>query len=137
MNWLKVSGSLFVACALASCGGGGDVAGDTDEFFTNPSEIKWSTPEGNTSCKVGGGGGGETLVTIVGGTPPFRIHNPSPDSIGLDRTVVTGKDPVFKITTLGGCMEGVGVLVLDYHSRSTVVEVTVEEAAAEDAAAAE
>lgn len=120
MNWLKVSGSFLVAGVLASCGGGGDVAGDTADFFTNPAEIKWTVSACNFAA------GAETLVTIVGGTPPYRIHNPQPDSLGLDRIEVSGKDPVFKVTTLGGCMEGVGILVLDYHSRSTIVEVTVE-----------
>lgn len=120
MNWLKVSGSLLVAGALASCGGGGDVAGDTDEFFTNPSEIKWSVSSCNAAI------GGETLVTIIGGTPPYRVHNPQPDSLGVDRVQVTGKDPVFKVTTLGGCMDQVPILVLDYHSRTTTFEVTVE-----------
>lgn len=120
MNWLKVSGSLLVAAALASCGGGGDVAGDTDDFFTTPSKFTWSV----SSCA--NSAGNETLFTIVGGTPPYRIHNSLPLYLSVDRVMATGKDPVFKVTTLGGCLDPGTITVLDYHSRTTVVEITVE-----------
>lgn len=107
-----------LSLALASCGGGGDVAGDNEEFSTSPDE--WSIK--SSGCA----GGSQVVVSIVGGTPPYRIHNPLPRGLQLDRTEVTGKDPKFRITTLGGCMETVPVLVLDYHSRSTSIDITVE-----------
>lgn len=122
MNWLKLVGVFGVVTVLASCGGGGDVAGDTDEFFTNPAEFKW----GVSSCAPEDSYGNEVLVTIVGGTPPYRIHNSLPKYLSVDRTVATGKDPVFKITTLGGCLDPGTITVLDYHSRTTTIEVTVE-----------
>ena len=120
MNWLKLVGVFGVVAVLASCGGGGDVAGDADEFFTNPAEFKWTV----SSCA--NSAGNETLFTIVGGTPPYRIHNSLPRYLSVDRVVATGKDPVFKVTTLGGCLDPGTITVLDYHSRTTVVEITVE-----------
>ena len=109
----------ILSISVVACGGGGDVAGDTEEFFTNPDEWKVAS--------LGCGGGAQVVVTIVGGTPPYRVHNPFPRGLQLDRTEVSGKDPKFLITTLGGCMETVPVLVLDYHSRTTEIEITVEE----------
>lgn len=120
MNWLKLVGIFATVGVLASCGGGGDVAGDTSEFFTTPSEFKW----GVSSCA--NSGGNEALFTIVGGTPPYRIHNSLPRYLSVDRVVATGKDPVFKVTTLGGCLDPGTITVLDYHSRTTIVEITVE-----------
>lgn len=122
MNWLKLVGVVGVVAVLASCGGGGDVAGDTEEFFTDPAEFKW----GVASCAPEASSGNEVLVTIVGGTPPYRIHNSIPKYLSVDRVVATGKDPVFKVTTLGGCMDPGTITVLDYHSRTTVVEIVVE-----------
>ena len=46
----------------------------------------------------------EVFVTIVGGQAPFRIQNPLPNSVRVDRTEASGKDPVFKVTSLGGCV---------------------------------
>lgn len=118
MKWLKVTSFILLAGALASCGGGGDVAGDTAEFFTSPDEMTFT----RASCVSGG----MVLVTIVGGTPPYRIQNPSPHRLQVDRTEVSGKDPNFRITTIGGCIE-TSILVLDYHSRTTAIDITVED----------
>lgn len=115
----KLSSIALISLFIAACGGGGDVAGDTTDFSTNPDEWKVTS----TGCS----GGAQVFVTIVGGQPPYRIHNPHPAGLLIDRTEASGKDPRFKITTLGGCMDTVPVLVLDYHSRSTTVKITVEE----------
>ena len=119
--------SLLIAAvtSLASCGGGGDNAGDSSEFSTSPDAWTtkvFGTSEGDCSAAYGS----EIFVTIVGGQPPFRIQNPIPRSVRIDRTEASGKDPVFKVTSLGGCVDPATILVLDYHSQSTTFEFTVE-----------
>src|SRR5690606_9038636 len=117
--------------SLLACGGGGDVAGDSGEFFTSPKETELKVAEdGRGGCSAASGA--ETFVTIVGGRPPYRIQNPQPKHVRIDRTEATGKDPIFKVTSLGGCVDPATILVLDYHSKSTVFEykVTAEKATA-------
>ena len=38
----------------------------------------------------------------------------------------SGPVRVFKVASLGGCLEDAPILVLDYHSRSAVFKLTVE-----------
>lgn len=121
MNKLKMMAAALSAAALVACGGGGDVAGDSTEFSTNVDE--WTVKSSVPGCFTGGA---ETWITITGGQPPFRIRNPSPTHLQIDRTEVSGKDPVFKMTTLGGCAEFT-VTVLDYHSQVTGIDVKLEE----------
>ena len=109
--------------ALTSCGGGGDVAGGLSEFSVVPTGVTISAVKGDTLCKQTGG---QYTVTIVGGTPPYRVVSSNPSRFTTDKTEVTGKNPTFKVTVGPGCMEDMTVLVLDYLSRSTVFTVTVE-----------
>jgi hypothetical protein len=123
------SNSLKVLCAactivLASCGGGGDVAGGLTEFSVVPSEVTYTAAEGDTTCAYSAGG--ETVVTIVGGTPPYRVVSSAPDAAIVSTTEVSGKNPTFRVTTGSGCMDSVSVLVLDYHSDSATFSQTVE-----------
>jgi len=122
MNALKLGAVVVTAVALVSCGGGGPVAGDAEGFSVFPEEVSWKV----SSCAVSGGG--ETTVAINGGQPPFRIVNSAPQFISVDRTEVTGKDPTFRVTTLRGCGDGLSVTVFDYHSRTAVFSVSIEEA---------
>jgi len=121
MNVLKLSAAVMTSVVLASCGGGGPVAGDATGFAVFPEEVKWKV----SSCARSGGG--ETTVAINGGQPPFRIVNSAPQFIAVDRTEVTGKDPTFRVTTLRGCGDGLSVTVFDYHSRTAVFSVSIEE----------
>jgi hypothetical protein len=127
MNVMKMGATLVVAAALASCGGGGPVAGDAEGFSVSPESTTWTV----SSCASSGGG--YTVVTINGGQPPFRIVNSAPQFITVDRTEVTGKDPTFRVSTLRGCGEDLAVTVIDYHSRTAVYSVTIEEEAEEEA----
>lgn len=114
--------------ALVSCGGGGDIAGDTDEFSVAPDAVKFTDKKKRTtnvdSCI--GVRGDRTVFTIVGGQSPFRIINSSPQYMSVDKTEVSGKDPKFTVTMTGSCGDPLTILVLDYHSRSTSVEISVE-----------
>ncbi len=122
---LRASLLLASVTALVSCGGGGDFAGDSSEFSTNPDKFTLKVAadsRGGCSRALGS----SIFVTIVGGQAPFRIQNPDPESVRVDRTEVSGKDPVFKVTSLGGCVDPDPILILDYHSQSTVFEFVVE-----------
>lgn len=122
---LRASLLLASVTALVSCGGGGDFAGDSSEFSTSPDKLtRTVTADANGGCSRAFGS--EVFVTIVGGQAPFRIQNPLPNSVRVDRTEASGKDPVFKVTSLGGCVDPVTILVLDYHSQSATFELTVE-----------
>lgn len=106
---------------VAGCGGGGDVAGDVETFSLSPKEISIGCPPDLNP----------TYVTIIGGTPPFRIINSWPDAMVVDKTEVTGKDPVFTVTATGrSCVNPGSITVLDYHSRTVVFEVKMPAAAA-------
>lgn len=120
---LKLAIGSCALLVLASCGGGGDVAGDTDEFGVSPSEWKLTVPAGY-SC--GASKGAYAVFTIIGGQPPFRIVSAFPESLEVDKTEATGKDPKFKVTSKGGCGDSMTITVLDYHSQTTTVGVTIE-----------
>jgi hypothetical protein len=121
-------GALLGSCALvvlASCGGGGDIAGDSSEFAVSPSEAKLtvlSLIEGDCSGAEGGAG---TVFTIIGGQAPFRIVNANPGGVAVDKTEASGKDPKFTVRPLGQCGEPFVITVLDYHSQAVTVEYSV------------
>lgn len=121
---LRISFLASIAAALVSCGGGGDAAGDSSEFSTSPTELTYNvTADSDGGCSEAAGA--EAYVTIVGGQAPFRIQNPLPEFVRVDRTEATGKDPVFKVTSLGGCVDPATILVLDYHSQSATFTFSV------------
>lgn len=111
--------------ALVSCGGGGDIAGDSTDFSVSPSDFKRTVaPDSNGGCSRAVGG--PVTFTIIGGQAPFRIVNASPHGLSVDKTEVSGKDPKFSVTPSGGCGDPFVITILDYHSRVVTVEVTVE-----------
>ena len=119
--------------SLISCGGGGDIAGDSTEFSVSPSEFKRTVlPDANGGCSRAVGN--PVTFTIIGGQAPFRIVNASPHGLSIDKTETSGKDPKFRVTPSGGCGDPFVITVLDYHSRVATVEVTVETEEAEAAA---
>ena len=106
------------------------MAGGLTDFSVSPAEFTWTALKGDEFCS--NTGGLENIVTIVGGTPPYRVVSSVPDYAIVSKTEVTGKNPTFKVTTGRGCGE-VTVLVLDYHSRSTAFTLKVEAGEALDA----
>ncbi|QCB46739.1 hypothetical protein [Hydrogenophaga sp. PAMC20947] len=115
---------LALVALLASCGGGGGDAGDSTEFAVVPATVSFKAGDGDTSCQYTKGT--QLTFAIVGGQPPYRIVNSVPQYLQLDRTEATGKDPQFKVTTLTGCGDPLTILILDYHSQSASVEITIE-----------
>lgn len=116
----------LTAVVLSSCGGGGDVAGDTSDFGLSPAEVKLTVPsvvKGDCSSSAFSA---PTTITIIGGQPPFRIVNSSPDALLVDKTEASGKDPKFTVQPRGACGDPFIVTVLDYHSQAVTLEYTVD-----------
>lgn len=127
-----------VVFALASCGGGGDVAGDVATFSVLPSS---STLD--ATCPGGGVENRISIHTINGGKPPFRVRSqtkfievglvnsdrefvePSPSMLVNGDMVLAGKDPQFALRSTLGCGSAPLVLVLDYFSKIASVTLTV------------
>jgi hypothetical protein len=121
---------------LASCGGGGDVAGDSSDFSLSPTELKLTViSEEKGDCRSSASAS-PAVVTIIGGQPPFRIVN-STTGLVVDKTEATGKDPQFTVRPNGACGDPFIVTVLDYHSKVTVLEYTVEDEQPEEDATPE
>ena len=132
MNYTTWFSIAVASIVLSACGGGGENAGSSTEFSTSPSEFVWTGADAQKQGDVVvtpaqcPGVGNDVYVTIIGGQAPFRIHNPVPELIQVDRTEVTGKDPRFKVTTLGDGCGTINITVLDYHSQVANVEFTLE-----------
>lgn len=142
MKVAKAIGLLAVVGLLSACGGGGDEAGDAVEMSVTPSDVSWTVP----SC--GALGTADTVHTITGGEPPFRIHSSIPEvfEFGIHQIVggkrqyvplalhgdgvveLRGKDPQFVVrTNFGwGCVDPATIIVLDSHSRSVAIEYVIE-----------
>lgn len=124
---LRLVGVCFAALAMVSCGGGGDIAGDSSEFAVSPKENELKLGAGSRcrdASRVP-----PVVVTIVGGQPPFRIINSSPEALVVDKTEATGKDPQFRVSYFPQavvCVNPGTVTVLDYHSQAAVFEYSVE-----------
>ena len=117
-------GSLAALSFLTACGGGGSATGGLTAFSVVPSSWTVTALKGDTTCNEVGGS--EITVTIVGGTPPYRIVNSKPTKFVVSDTVLDGKNPTFTVMTLGGCSTDLPILILDNQSRSTSLTVTVE-----------
>lgn len=122
-----ILGSFFASFLLASCGGGGDIAGDSTEFSVSPKEYGLKLGAGSR-CRDAS----KTppiVVTIIGGQAPFRIINSAPEALVVDKTEASGKDPQFRISyseTAVLCTDPGVVTVLDYHSRVASFEYSIE-----------
>ena len=118
-----IAGTFF----LFSCGGGGDIAGDSTEFSVTPDEYNLTLGAGSSCSRASIFD--PVVVTIVGGQSPYRIINGSPETLIVDKTEATGKDPQFRISYKNNtslCSDPATVTVLDYHSRVATFEYSVE-----------
>lgn len=118
-----IAGTFF----LVSCGGGGDIAGDSTEFSVTPDEYNLTLGAGSSCSRASIFD--PVVVTIVGGQSPYRIINGSPETLIVDKTEATGKDPQFRISYKNNtslCSDPATVTVLDYHSRVATFEYSVE-----------
>jgi hypothetical protein len=125
LNSLARIAAAATVVTLASCGGGGSASGGLTEFSVTPSSWTLTFGKGNTTCALTGGfENPKILVTVVGGTPPYRIVNSSPGWLAVSQTNLSGKNPTFAISSTGGCGDALNVLILDSLSRSTTFTAT-------------
>lgn len=116
----------LAALTLASCGGGGDVAGQGTTYGVSPDAATLSILSLNEGDCSGAAGDAGTTVTIVGGVAPYRIHNSDPSRAAVDKTEATGKNPTFNVRPTGSdCGEAI-VSVLDYHSNLATFKFKIE-----------
>lgn len=119
LNNLKRIAAIALISTLASCGGGGSATGGSTDFSVIPNKFTLDFADGNTTCALDPGSAlPEVRVTIVGGTPPYRIVNSFPQLIRVSQTTLTEKNPTFSVYALGGCGSDLNLLILDNLSRS-------------------
>lgn len=131
-SYRVIAGGLVASFLLVSCGGGGDEtggdeAGDEVAFVVSPANYTLTLSAGSR-CR-NASRTPPIVVTIIGGQAPFRIINSYPGTLVIDKTEATGKDPQFKVSYSESaivCAKPGVVTVLDYYSRSTSFEYTVE-----------
>lgn len=124
---MQMVGIVAAVFALTSCGGGGDVAGDSSEFALSPTENTLKLSAGSRCSDAADAP--PVVVTIIGGQPPYRIVNSSPEALVIDKTEATGKDPQFKISYYENaivCVNPGTITVLDYHSKVATFEYSVD-----------
>jgi hypothetical protein len=131
IDTLKRMSIIAATAILASCGGGGSATGGATEFSVAPSSFTLTAGKGNTFCNFSGPNYPGTLVTIVGGEPPYRIVNSVPQWLAVSDSVLTGKNPSFTVVSTGGCGSDLSILILDKQSRS--ITFTFEVVAGEEA----
>lgn len=139
MRVSSILASLPLLVAVASCGGGGDVAGDVTGFAVLPPSFTWTA----RFCPDGVGDA-VSIHTINGGRPPFRVRTQSPDIQpglvdannefvdppsnmfnGEGDLVLNSKDPKFALRSTLPCRASLSVVVLDYHSKTASVGISV------------
>lgn len=118
--------AVVSSAMLVSCGGGGDIAGDGTEFDAVPEKFTLSITSAVENDCSAARGEPWSVISIVGGQPPFRIINSDPARLEVDRTEATGKDPQFKVRPTGYACGEIVVSVLDYHSKLATHTYKVE-----------
>ena len=124
--WNRLLAGSAVAFALASCGGGGDIAAQNSTFGVSPGEVTLTVEGASESDCSGAIGDPGTTITIVGGVAPYRIHNSDPARVYVDKTEATGKDPTFNVRPTGYACGSIVITVLDYHSHTAALTYKLE-----------
>ena len=121
---IKTAISVLLLATLASCGGSSSTSGGQTDFSVVPGEIELTFADGNTTCYVSPGSDyTQTVVTVVGGTPPYQIVNSAPQYVATSVTELETDNASFTVYSLGGCGE-FNILVLDNLSRSVSFQIT-------------
>ena len=126
MRGIKTLIAVVSSAVLASCGGGGDNAGDFAAFSVIPSETTFTTDDADCTANDLFTSGSVQYI-INGGTPPFRVVTDAPGTVRVSSTTLSGKDPVFTMRYSGSACEGTYLItVLDYHSRAISITINVD-----------
>ncbi len=131
---------LALAFALASCGGGGDdEAGSPTAFSVQPTTFTFTAfpPSlgGPTVGTCASADAGEYFV--YGGAAPYRLDNPNPDTVMLDRTTVSSRGGSFKVKFIGpGCVSPALIIIVDKLDHQVVLTLNNKPSGAAPAASA-
>ena len=111
MKTIRIAAATVALAAsglLASCGGGGDDhAGSVTPLSVQPTDVGVTGPVGFCAA------GATANIFVYGGTAPYRIDNPFPTHISVDKTRVDHRGDSFTITFLGGCIDPGTVIIVD------------------------
>ncbi|HZT56504.1 MAG TPA: hypothetical protein VFA35_09775 [Burkholderiaceae bacterium] len=128
MKHTRIYASIFMVAAavsLASCGGGGDAeAGSPTAFSVQPTTFTFTA----FPPSLGGPPAGLCASTdageyfVYGGAAPYRLDNPNPDSVVLDRTTVSERGGSFKVRFVGpGCVSPALIIIVDKLDNQVVL----------------
>jgi hypothetical protein len=92
----------------------------TPAFFAAPQEITFS---GNDNASCATGFSSSAVVTIFGGSPPYRVLGAG-ISLVIDPDVVAANGGSFRITPTGSCMTDQPISILDSAGRTLLVRVS-------------
>lgn len=101
--------SLAIVCTLAlpGCGGGGSLGDGQTPLAVVPEEVVLTSRTDSCPPALG------PTFYMVGGTPPFTLRNPLPQSLALDRMRVTRMDEGVVLSFKGGCLDTIALTVID------------------------
>lgn len=118
INFLNV---LLIAAtvSLASCGGGGDIGDGTQKLAASPSKIDLESPY----CSYASG----PTVTVYGGIAPYRISNPYPAYISLDKNYISKAGDTFSFSVHGACLTTVPILIYDADGNTLEFNVSLKD----------
>lgn len=113
--------TLVIALPLlaASCGGGGSDAGSLTPFNVVPTEITLTGPDANT-CGSGSAG----RVFVFGGSSPYTVNNTGEGFVTVSKTKVDRPGDFFDVTTAGGCMDNIQIVVVDKLGRQATFSIS-------------
>jgi hypothetical protein len=112
--------AVLAAAVVAGCGGGGDDnAGSVTPLSVVPSDLSITGPK--DACA--GGPLSSSQVYVYGGAAPYRIDNPFPNYVTIDRTHVDSRGGYFTITFTGGCIDPGSIVVVDALDKQVTLTV--------------
>lgn len=118
---ILIRSALAIALPLlaASCGGGGADAGSLTPFNVVPTEITLTGPDANT-C----GGGLAGRVFVFGGSGPYTVNNTGEGFVSVSKTKLDRPGDFFEVTTAGGCMDNIPIVVVDKLGRQAIFSIS-------------
>lgn len=118
-TWSSMLTAIAAASVLAACGGGGNESGPAEQIVPSATSVDVKGPTGACARGIG------PTVYLFGGTPPYRVHNPLPIGMQMDKTQVDRSGEGFTITFVNGvCMTTLSITIEDTMGRLATVQVT-------------
>jgi hypothetical protein len=122
-----------LVAALAGCGGGDDAEAGAP---TGLSIVPTTLTETAVAEALGGpvtgacAGGPAGQVYIYGGAGPYRIDNPNPTLISVDKTTVDGPGGSFNVSIAPACFTTLPIVIIDKLNRQVIFTISNKPATA-------